>query len=162
VPATLRRAEPGDLDALAACQTACWRETFTGLVPPEHLEDPAYELVRREEWARRLDAGLDVWLAVEDGQLLGFAGAGPSRDPDPPTPLELYQLYTRAFAHGRGLADLLLDAAIGAAAASLWVWEGNARARAYYTRRGFRPDGVTKADGPTGAPMVRLVRGFSR
>jgi GNAT superfamily N-acetyltransferase len=158
MPPTLRRAEPADLDALAACQTECWRETFTGLVPPEHLDDPAYERVRRDEWARRLAAGLDVWLAVDDGQVIGFAGAGPSRDPNPATPLELYQLYLRAFAHGRGLADRLLDAAIGDAAASLWVWEGNARARAYYAKHGFAPDGVAKADGPTAAPMVRLLR----
>lgn len=158
MPPTLRRAESEDLDALAACQTACWRETFTGLVPPEHMDDPRYEGIRRDEWARRLDAGLHVWLAVDGEQIIGFASAGPSRDTDPVAPVELYQLYLRAFAHGGGLADRLLDAAIGDAAASLWVWEGNVRARAYYARRGFLPDGVAKADGPTAAPLVRLVR----
>jgi GNAT superfamily N-acetyltransferase len=70
----------------------------------------------------------------------------------------LYTLYLRAFVHGGGLANRLMDAAIGDAAASLWVWAGNGRARAYYARHGFAPDGVAKADGPTGAPMLRLVR----
>ncbi|HZE65522.1 MAG TPA: GNAT family N-acetyltransferase [Sporichthyaceae bacterium] len=160
---TLRPAGFDDLDQLAVCQTACWRETFSAVVPAEHLEDPRYERVRRQEWAARLAAGITVWLAELDGEIVGFSCGGPSRDAEPATPLELYTLYLRAFVHGAGLADRLMDAAIGDAAASLWVWEGNARARAYYARHGFTLDGVAKPDGPTRAPMLRLVRpGLSR
>jgi GNAT superfamily N-acetyltransferase len=155
---TLRPATTADLDALAACQTACWREAFTGLVPQEQLDDPRHEHLRRREWADRLAAGRAVWLAELAGDIVGFACAGPSRDPDPPTPVELYTLYTRAFTHGSGLADRLLDAAIGDGPASLWVWEGNARARAYYARRGFAADGGTKTLGLENAPMMRLAR----
>jgi GNAT superfamily N-acetyltransferase len=170
VPPTLRLAEPADLDALAICQTACWREAFTGLVPQDQLDEPRYELIRRQDWADRLTAGIAVWLAEVDRaaseagpeagarEIVGFACGGASRDADAPTPLELYTLYTRVAMHGTGLADRLLQAAIGDAPASLWVWRDNARARAYYTRRGFAPDGATKTLGMEQAPMVRLVR----
>jgi RimJ/RimL family protein N-acetyltransferase len=51
-------------------------------------------------------------------------------------------------ARGSGAADLLVSAAVEAAAAEsagrlvLWVADGNARARAVYLRAGFRPAGV--------------------
>jgi GNAT superfamily N-acetyltransferase len=157
VPPTLRLATTADLDELAGCQTACWRETFSAVVPREQLYEPRFEQARRQEWVDRLAAGRTVWLAVLDGKIVGFACGGPSRDAEPATPLELYTLYLRNFLHGDGTADRLLAAAIGDAAASLWVWEGNARARAYYARRGFVPDGA-RSEWPGGAAMVRLIR----
>lgn len=38
---TVREAEPSDLEALAACHTACWHEAYAGLVPQPYLDDPA-------------------------------------------------------------------------------------------------------------------------
>lgn len=50
----------------------------------------------------------------------------------------------RASAYGSGLGLRLLDAAIGDRPASLWVLERNPRARAFYERNGFAPDGTTE------------------
>ena len=76
----------------------------------------------------------------------------------PKPPLELMSLYVRAQYHGSGVAHRLLEASIGAATASLWVFEANPRARAFYSKHGFRPDGARKLDDDTGIWEVRLLR----
>ena len=44
-------------------------------------------------------------------------------------------------ARGTGVADRLVDELVGERDATLWVVEGNARARAFYARRGFVDEG---------------------
>ncbi len=93
-----------------------------------------------------------------DGRLGGFGSAGPSRDEDAPTEWELYAVNLVPQARGTGVADRLLDELVGDRAATLWVVEGNARARAFYARRGFVDEGGRDAHPATGTPEVRLVR----
>ena len=98
-------------------------------------------------------------LAQGDGsRLLGFANTGPGRDdPELGLPdLELMGLYVRAEVYGTGVGLALLEAAIGEAAAYLWVLGGNARAIRFYERAGFRFDGALKTE-PVGVER-RMVR----
>lgn len=108
------------------------------------------------------DPGARVLVAVDaEGEVVGMATAGVTRDADAPTAWELYSINTVAATHGSGLADRLLDAATGARAASLWVLGTNARAQAFYRRHGFVVDGATKTHEGSGLPEVRMVRGPS-
>lgn len=154
----IRLAGVEDVDAVVACQDACWREAYTGLVPESYLDDPLVLRRRAERWRDRLAGERRVFVAVAGGEVVGVASAGPSRDPVPEPALELMTLYVRAGHHGSGLASSLLTAAIGAAPASLWVFEDNARAQAFYAKHGFRLDGGTKVDEDTGVPEARMVR----
>jgi GNAT superfamily N-acetyltransferase len=157
--AQIRPAGPADLDAVVRCQDACWREAYTGLMPGDYLDDREHTGRAFVRWQTRLAGGRQVHLAVVDtGEVVGVASTGPSRDPVPEPPLELKSLYVRAQYHGTGLASRLLDAAIGDAPASLWVYEANARARAFYAKHGFGPDDARIVDDDTGLWMVRLVR----
>ena len=100
-----------------------------------------------------------TWSAQRrTARIVGFGVAGPSRDDDPPVPRELYAINVLATAQGTGLADLLMLELLGDDAASLWVAEGNARARAFYARHGFVPDGTRKVREATETAEVRLVR----
>ena len=92
------------------------------------------------------------------GRLVGFASAGPCRDDDAPARRELYGLYVEAGSRGTGLADLLVERVLRGRDASLWVLDDNPRARAFYARHGFTPDGHRAVHDATGAPEVRLVR----
>jgi GNAT superfamily N-acetyltransferase len=62
----------------------------------------------------------------------------------------LLSMWVHEGARGTGTATRLLDAAIayvrsaGAQRLSLWVANGNARARAFYLRSGFSPTGATQ------------------
>jgi hypothetical protein len=56
------------------------------------------------------------------------------------------------------VAAAMLDSAIGDAPAHLWVFGENGRARAFYAKQGFEPDGARKVDDDTGVWELRLVR----
>lgn len=151
---TLRRATPADASAVADCHTACWREAYAGLVDDDYLYAAAVGERRLARWRERLAGTREVWLADADGQVVGVASAGAGDDP----PLQLMSLYVRAAFHGSGLADRLLHAAIGSGPASLWVFAANLRARRFYARHGFVPDGMEATDPDTGLPEIRMVR----
>jgi GNAT superfamily N-acetyltransferase len=114
---------------------------------------------RTERWRAQLADGPPRWLAVDDdGELVGFASAGPGRDDDIDLDLELYAIYVRASQYGTGLGHRLIEVAIDAAAAYLWVFEANARARAFYERHGFTADGARKPEPSFLEPEIRMVR----
>lgn len=162
----VRRAEPGDAEAGAYCHATCWREAYTGLADPEKLEEAVGDIPRRTaRWEARLADGHVQWLAINpdpeapvEDRVIGFSHPGPNRDEPPPTPLELYAIYVRKAWWGSGLADRLLDVAIGDAPASLWVLEGNSRAQAFYAKHGFVPDGMRVDEPFFGVPEIRMVR----
>ncbi|HLM90356.1 MAG TPA: GNAT family N-acetyltransferase [Streptosporangiaceae bacterium] len=102
----------------------------------------------------------DAGDTVPEG-IVGYASFGPERDvlgmpwPHPLTPAgsdgrvaELYALYVHpawwSTGTGRALMDRVLARvrAAGYACITLWVLEANARARRFYQRAGFAPDGA--------------------
>ena len=115
---------------------------------------------RARMWRRVLSRGSgDLWVAAADGQIVGFASAGPSRDDPPARELELSSIYLLAAHQGSGLGQGLLDAALGDRPASLWVLDDNPRAHAFYTRNRFTPDGVQRTDEKFGnVRELRMVR----
>ncbi|GAA1585994.1 GNAT family N-acetyltransferase [Kribbella sancticallisti] len=162
----IRRAGVADAAAGAWCHLKCWQEAYADLADPARLAEKTGDPEGRgKRWAQALEAGVVRWIAlnpdpaapVED-RVIGFSCPGPTRDEDAPTPLELYAIYVRAKWWGSGLGDRLLDVAIGKEAASLWVLEGNERAKAFYRRQGFVEDG-SRVDEPLfGVPEIRMVR----
>ena len=94
----------------------------------------------------------------EQGVIIGLATAGAVRGGDSPTAWELYSINVTADQQGSGLADDLIGLTAGARDTSVWVLEQNARARSFYGRHGFRPDGAGTVDEVTGATQMRMVR----
>ncbi|PXX64126.1 acetyltransferase (GNAT) family protein [Nocardia tenerifensis] len=145
--------------ALAECHIACWREAYVDLVPAHVLD--AFDIDRRaEQWERnRVKYPGRTWVALAGAEVIGFAGAGETLD-DPPEPAhQLYALYVRSPWYGTGLADELLHAALDPAAAySLWVFERNPRALAFYRRHGFELDGTSRVEAFSPSIEVRMVR----
>jgi GNAT superfamily N-acetyltransferase len=157
---TVRPATAEDAAGTGCCHLACWRETYAGLVSPAFFagRDPDRFTAN---WARLL-AGPGtptVQVAEVDGEVVGFAQAATSRDDPPVRPLELTMLYLRAAQHGSGLGQALLDAVLADQPASLWVAERNPRARRFYQRNGFVPDGAREVLASwEGLVEIRLVR----
>ena len=157
---TLRNAVPADAAAGAAMHRNCWREAYADIADPTLLAARLADVGRwLEAWQRHLESGPPRILAEADGEIIGFAVVGPSRDPEPPVPDELYAVYVREYWYGSGVAQALLDAVVGEKPASLWVLEDNARARAFYERNGFVADGAREWYAGLGAWEVRMVRG---
>lgn len=162
--ASIRPAVQADAERLGVVHTAVWREAYAGHMPAAYLA-ALDERRAVERWRHQLAAGpalgRSVLVADVDGEVVGFATTGPSRDDPPQPPLELYAIYLLAAHRGTGLAQRLLDVALARAdggAVSLWVIEGNARARGFYSRNGFSADGLTQIHTATGTPELRLLR----
>ena len=154
---TIRRAEPDDAEAFSACHLACWREAYENLWGSERFAefDPVKLAVRRR---KEIESGVaDHYLAEVDGEVIGIAISGPSRDENPPTERELYAIYVRQGQQGSGVSDELLQAAIGDDPALLWVYRDNPRASAFYVHHDFIPDGNEKIDS-AGILEIRMVR----
>jgi GNAT superfamily N-acetyltransferase len=157
---TLRDAVPEDAEAGAALQRNCWREAYGGLAADPGLLQARLADVGRwvRSWRTQLESGPPRIVAEAEGELIGFAVAGPSRDPEPPVPHELYAVYLRRLWYGTGVAQALLDAVLGDRPASLWVLEDNLRARGFYARNGFVADGARDWYADLGAWEIRMVR----
>lgn len=154
----LRLATLDDAAAGARMHLACWREAYSGVVDADLLAARLENVETWEDaWREHVLHGPSRMLAVRDGVPLGFAVAGPNRDPELSSP-ELYALYVRFPWWGRGVGQALFDAVVEPGPCSLWVLEDNPRARAFYVRNGFRPDGARERDGWLDAWELRLTR----
>lgn len=161
VPAgvTLRRATVDDAEAGARLHIACWQETYGPITDADLLAALlADEAAWAERWRQQVEHGPTRLLAVAGGELVGFGVAGPPRHRGVAVDHELYAIYVRSAWHGTGLGAALLDAVLGGASAYVWVLEDNARARAFYARHGFKPDGVRTRYEPLNAWEQRMVR----
>jgi ribosomal protein S18 acetylase RimI-like enzyme len=111
-----------------------------------------------------------VLCAEQDGAVIGFVALGtpfePVVDADPRTVGQLFGLYVRPSHWGVRVGSSLHEESVrfwrsaGVTTARLEVWESNERARAFYARRGWRPDGHQRP-GPGDASFRRLCLGVS-
>ncbi|MFI5084835.1 MAG: GNAT family N-acetyltransferase [Actinomycetales bacterium] len=159
---TLRPATVDDAGPMSRMHLASMRESYSHVLPPEWFD--AHDARLPQEIERRRESmaeGRFPVLAVEDdGSVVGLARAVGRREPGQPAPLELTMIYVLRRVYGQGVGQALLDAAVGSAPAFLWVLEDNPRARAFYRRNGFVPDG-TRALQPeswNNLPKIRMVR----
>ena len=149
-----------DAAAVARCHVACWRETYKQSLSAQFLASQDF-CEREVKWRRILsEAGAsDHAVAVVAGEIVGFAGIRISPDTPPARDLDLSVLYLRSAHHGSGLGQALLDSVLGDRPASLWVAEDNQRARAFYSRNHFRPEGARiVAPELENLVVIRLVR----
>ncbi len=124
--ASVRRAAPADADAITRVHIATWRTAYRGIVPDAFLDTIPFD-----EWvARRRDSLTDperhTFVAERDGEIVGLASSGPSRDAAGAFAGELYAIYVlRDHARagvGRALFDATCEAMIAAGRPSLHLW----------------------------------------
>jgi len=119
-----------------------------------------------EGWARTLEGPTRplTFVAVRDGAIVGLCRvATPSRDEDTGGVFaEFVAVYVSPDAWRSGIGTAMMSHALdrlrrdGWQAASLWVADGNDRARRFYEELGFRLDGARSVHRPSGASEVRM------
>ncbi|WP_181373622.1 GNAT family N-acetyltransferase [Microbacterium sp. HMWF026] len=154
----IRTARPEDAEGIAVVHATSWRETYGRFVDDPDTS-PWFDVERRVGmWRQNLAEETFVTVVAADGdEIVGFAAVQRTPEPEAVREEELTMLYVLADRHGSGAGQGLLDAVLGDRPASLWVADDNPRARAFYTRNGFVPDGASSAFGPI-PRTVRLVR----
>jgi ribosomal protein S18 acetylase RimI-like enzyme len=151
---SIRRAGPGDAEALAAIGQATFVETFAHLYPPEDLAAflaEAHSVERaRADLANPAKA---VWLVESGGEVIGYALAGPAKLPHQAVSAddgELDRIYIRKTRQGGGLGSRLLAETLAwlekDGPRTLWigVWSENFGAQGLYARNGFAVVGAYK------------------
>lgn len=161
---TLRTAETGDARGIATVHVETWRVAYVGIIPAEVLDGLSVDQrsVKWEETLAGLGSGERVEVAEDGGRVVGFAFTGACRDEDAFGLGELYAIYVSPSHWGAGVGPALVASArqalieAGHDRAVLWVLEDNKRARSFYERDGWAPDGAVKSYGDGGG--VRAVR----
>ena len=147
---TYRRATPDDAATLAELGTATFVDTFGHLYQPGDLAI-FLENHSVEGWSRELvDPAFEVMLAEDWDRAIGYTKIGPPHLPFEPRgkAAELRQLYVVEEYKGQGIAAALIDWVIerararGAGHLYLSVFIDNHRARRFYERYGFEPEGT--------------------
>ena len=152
MPATIRPAAPADAARLAEFAAEAFRDTFGKDNTPADMDRYVAESFGPDRQSAEIaDPDAIVLLAELAGekgppQLAGYAHLAFGETPAAvtgPGLMELKRFYVGRRWHGRGVAQALMEAARGAAAArgagTLWlgVWERNPRAVAFYAKHGF-------------------------
>ncbi len=133
-----------------AVQRAALRATLPGLREPHTATEDA-------AWIRGIFARHSVWLAVDNGRVVGIA----SRDGE-----WVSQLYIAPGYTGKGIGKRLLDkmqSEVAGDVLRLWTFQRNKGARRFYERHGFVAVELTDGSGnEEGEPDVRYERRLAR
>jgi GNAT superfamily N-acetyltransferase len=140
----VREARREDAQGFVRAHEASW--DAVGLV-----EQRLGELISFDERLKMFETGVErvsddarVWVAERNGTIIGLVVSSSEEGT-----AELRDLYVVPEVWGSGVAAALNETALDwmrrrANEAILWVGEGNARARGFYEREGWRADGETR------------------
>jgi RimJ/RimL family protein N-acetyltransferase len=148
----IRRAYAEDTGIVGRITSLSWQAAYRGIVPDEQLSRITPEF-RAERFLHVLPLLPDAefYVALVDGEPVGTWSLQRCRDDDAQECHEIGIFYFLPEYWGRGCAQAAMAfsldrlRALNAAAVVLWVFEENLRARAFYEKMGFAPDGGRKA-----------------
>ena len=155
-----RPATPDDTEAMIETLDQGF-STYAAFLPPGWAPPPA-QLEGSRVAERLADPSTWLWLAEADGAVVAHVGFGQARTHDDArAPIRglahLFHLFVREPYWGSGIAGELHERAVTEAARRgfggmrLFTPAGQARARAFYERRGWTTDGAAKHE-----PMLAL------
>lgn len=149
----IRQGVSADAAALAEFGRRLYDVTFRAYNDPQNMDAYLAANYGIRQQTGELNSQDVITLLAETGdKFVGFAQVRHHPPPDcvtSPDPVELWRFYIDIPYHGRGVAQLLMQAVheaareLGGRMVWLSVWERNARAIAFYTKMGFKDMGTT-------------------
>ena len=131
-----------------------WHEAYPGLVSQEYLDQLPLEKCGKVAyaWPDR------IFIAKDGERVIGFLGYG-NREETPEIG-EIFSLYVLSEYYGKGVGRMLMDVGLQELkeypTVHLWVLKENHRARRFYEKCGFRPDGTEMHEPRIGAVEIRM------
>lgn len=150
----IRKADSGKAGIFAEILCKSWHSAYSGIIPKDILAKFTDIETRRKSLEKWMSGGEAVYLlAYCDDTPCGACCIGASRDSDQPKSGEIVAIYLLEEYWGCGIGRILMITAIkelkamGFERVILWVLERNTRARLFYEKCGFSPDGASKNSG---------------
>ncbi len=171
-PYRIRVAREGDARPVSRVHVACWQEAYAGIIPDSYLASLTTD--RREAmWSgliQQMKQGKSAnrLLVAEapDGELIGFACAGPARDAVETFDSEVSAIYLKKAHHGEGVGSALMReqmrwlSAQGKSRMMLWVLESNPTRSFYENIGGGLIAVLSKRVEIGGAELVEVAYGW--
>jgi GNAT superfamily N-acetyltransferase len=138
----IRHGTREDAQGVARVHVRTWQAAYAGLLPSDGLSRMSVDRAA-EQWQAH-----PPLVAEEDGEVVGFASVGASRDEDADG--ELFAIYVEPGRWGTGVGRALIHAAEarprerGYRDVILWVLEDNPRARRFYEAAEWHLDGARR------------------
>ena len=155
----IRAAAGQDAGAIAHVHVESWRTTYAGIVPEAYLAS-LKEAEREASWQEWLTLDVDVFVAEDDGDVVGFVSGGATREPVEEFDAELFAIYLLRDAQRRGIGMALLRRLAGSLKARgfrsmmAWVLEDNSSGGFYSRSGGVR---VASKEMEVGGVMLPVV-----
>jgi GNAT superfamily N-acetyltransferase len=166
VEVELRPGRVEDAPGLARVSVDSWRAAYRGLVAQPYVDTLSYG--DRERWwtERLVDAAVEPWVLVVEGQVEGFVTLMEALPEDGGPPVgEVEGIYLHPSLWGQGLGRRLMELAedrlgrLGHAEAILWVIDGNRRAERFYLAAGWVPEDRFRSHPRLGVKLRRVSPG---
>ncbi|MFK3961209.1 GNAT family N-acetyltransferase [Guptibacillus hwajinpoensis] len=103
----IRKAVVDDALAIASVHVNSWRTTYRSLISEDYLNSLDVQ-IREARWRKGIEDGSIIFVAVEEGQIIGFANGGKNRSSAYKFDGELYAIYLLEEAQGKGVGKQLL------------------------------------------------------
>lgn len=138
----VRRATVDDAEAIERIRVETWRATYRGLLPDGIIDQLQPNADRRRERLRSASPSDLNFVAEEEGDVVGYAFAGPERTHDRDYAGEVYAIYVLPNAQGKGHGRALIGecaralASRGLTSMLIWVLRENQIGRGFYERLG--------------------------
>lgn len=159
----VRTAVAADAEAVARVHVRAWQSAYRGLIAQDYLDSLTPEARARRYDFGRPGIGVPVTLvAVQHDAICGLVTIGLCREEDLPNFGELMAIYVDPDCLGTGIGRLLIGAGrdrlrgLGVEGAALWVLRDNVRARRFYARDGWQPDGASRTESYGDRPVAEV------
>lgn len=107
----VRTAVVNDAAAISRVHITSWQSSYRGFVPDSVLNNFDKTQERRLAWWQRVIAGEEgqqaVFVGLIDDEIVAFANAGPAREAPDGHNGEIYAIYSREHAQGKGFRACL-------------------------------------------------------
>ncbi len=104
-----RRASIHDAEAVARVHCESWRTTYPGLIPDHVIDAKSDPEKRTHGWRKSIATQPEtLWLADQNGEVVGFADGGIAREPNDGFSGQLFGIYLLKSAQRKGFGRALV------------------------------------------------------
>ncbi|MGM7701364.1 GNAT family N-acetyltransferase [Pseudalkalibacillus sp. Hm43] len=139
----IRKATIDDVTQIAEVHVSSWKTTYKGIVSDSFLAQLSVER-KIEQWTQVIQqTGGFMYVAEENGRIVGFVNGGRRRIEEIPYDGEIYAIYLLSECQGKGFGKRLFEASVdwmkseGLNSMYVWVLEENS-SKFFYEKMGGR------------------------